>query len=116
VGRLGVGPVMFTTASTAHRSGVVYFPLAASLTPKNTEATEVVTECLGSNSWSVLAQMLFEKDIIQCMEKHMEKLKLSVVPQVFFGMRMGIWQNLAMFGPSHVNLGMTLVDLVGPVS
>ena len=31
-------------------------------------------------------------------------------------MRMGLWQNLAMFGPSHVNLGMTLVDLVGPVS
>ena len=86
---------MFTTASTAHRSGVVYFPLAASLTPKNTEATEVVTECLGSNSWSVLAQMLFEKDIIQCMEKHMEKLKLSVVPQVFFWNEDG---NMAEFG------------------
>jgi hypothetical protein len=106
---------MFTTASTAHRSGVVYFPLAASLPPKNTEATEVVTECLGSNSWSVLAQIMFEKDIIQCMEKLMEKL-IKLSHKFFFGMRMGIWQNLAMFGPSHVNLGMTLVDLVGPVS
>ena len=49
-GRLGVGPVMFPRASTLHSSGVVYFPLTASLTPKNTEATEVVTECQGSNS------------------------------------------------------------------
>lgn len=34
--------------------GVVYFPLAASLTPKNTEATEVVTETTRlPNSWSL---------------------------------------------------------------